>query len=77
MMRDLTLWCGVVWCGGQVEIGLGPSGEMRYPAYPSNRWTFCGVGAFQCYDSFALESLKTAAIAAGQPDWGNGGWCFG
>ena len=31
----------------QVEIGLGPSGEMRYPAYPSNRWSFCGVGEFQ------------------------------
>ena len=24
-----------------------------------------------------VYGLKAAAIAAGQPDWGNGGWCFG
>ncbi len=28
---------------------------------------------FQCYDKYMLADLDQAAIAAGQPDWGNGG----
>ncbi len=31
------------------------------------------VGEFQCYDRRALASLKAAAVAAGHPEWGNGG----
>lgn len=57
----------------QIEIGLGPAGEMRYPSYQLSRWQFCGIGEFQCYDSFALKNLSAAAKAAGRPEWGHGG----
>ena len=57
----------------QVQIGLGPSGEMRYPSYQSNKWTFCGIGEFQNNDKYMLANLKQAAAAAGHSDWGNGG----
>eukprot|EP00455_Lapot_gusevi_P007391 TRINITY_DN1315_c0_g1_i1.p1 TRINITY_DN1315_c0_g1~~TRINITY_DN1315_c0_g1_i1.p1 ORF type:complete len:442 (-),score=177.01 TRINITY_DN1315_c0_g1_i1:380-1705(-) len=57
----------------EVQVGMGPAGELRYPSYPLDRWSFCGVGEFQCYDSYMLASLKQAAAAAGHPEWGNGG----
>lgn len=57
----------------EVMVGLGPSGELRYPSYPSTHWQFCGVGEFQCYDKYALQSITAAAIAQGRPDWGYGG----
>jgi beta-amylase len=53
----------------EVEIGTGPSGELRYPSYPSNKWTFPGVGGFQSYSSYALDSLQEAATAIGHPEW--------
>ena len=56
-----------------VEVGMGPAGELRYPSYPLDRWSFPGVGEFQCYDNYMLTSLKNAASAAGRPEWGNGG----
>jgi len=46
-------------------VGLGPCGEMRYPSYPLDRWSFPGIGEFQCHDKHALESLRLAAEAAG------------
>jgi len=59
----------------QIQVGLGPSGELRYPSYQlqNNKWTYCGVGEFQCYDKYMLEDLKKAATNAGHPEWGNGG----
>ncbi|RRT81951.1 hypothetical protein B296_00002490, partial [Ensete ventricosum] len=31
-----------------VEVGLGPSGELRYPSYPAAQgWVFPGIGEFQ------------------------------
>eukprot|EP00210_Caulerpa_lentillifera_P002105 g2020.t1 len=59
----------------EITVGLGPAGELRYPAYPEGdgRWTFPGVGEFQCYDKFMLESLKQAAKEAGHEDWASGG----
>jgi len=27
-----------------LQIGLGPAGELRYPAYQLSRWSFCGAG---------------------------------
>lgn len=59
----------------EVTVGLGPAGELRYPAYPEGdgRWRFPGVGAFQCFDKYMLSSLKAAALAAGHPEWGLGG----
>ena len=50
-----------------LEVGMGPAGEMRYPSYQLSEWTFCGVGAFQCYDKYMLQSLQNAASKAGHP----------
>lgn len=31
-----------------IEVGLGPAGELRYPSYPQNQgWIFPGIGEFQ------------------------------
>lgn len=55
----------------EVTVGLGPAGELRYPAYPEGdgRWRFPGVGEFQCYDAYMLADLKAAADLAGRPEW--------
>ena len=55
----------------EVTVGLGPAGELRYPAYPEGdgRWRFPGVGEFQCYDKYMLEDLRRAADAVGRPEW--------
>lgn len=55
----------------EVTIGLGPAGELRYPAYPEGdgRWRFPGVGEFQCYDSYMLRHLAQSAATAGHPEW--------
>ena len=59
----------------EIQVGMGPAGELRYPGYQLqfNRWSYCGVGAFQNYDANMLQSLKSAAYAAGHPEWSNGG----
>lgn len=55
----------------EVTVGLGPAGELRYPAYPEGdgRWRFPGVGEFQCYDKYMMADLKAAANDVGNPDW--------
>lgn len=55
----------------ELTVGMGPAGELRYPAYPEGdgRWRFPGVGEFQCYDRFMLQDLKENALAAGRPEW--------
>ena len=31
-----------------IEVGLGPAGELRYPSYTQNQgWVFPGIGQFQ------------------------------
>lgn len=59
----------------EIQVGMGPAGELRYPAYPesNDKWRFPGIGEFQCYDSYMLASLRAAAEAAGKPHWGFGG----
>ncbi|KAK9152394.1 hypothetical protein Syun_010703 [Stephania yunnanensis] len=59
----------------EVSIGLGPSGELRYPAHPSadGRWRFPGIGEFQCYDKYMMEDLKRVACQEGKPEWGDDG----
>lgn len=59
----------------EVTVGLGPAGELRYPAYPEGdgRWRFPGVGEFQCYDKYMLDDLKACAEAVGHPEWGLSG----
>ena len=36
----------------EIQVGMGPVGELRYPSYPESNgtWKFLGIGAFQCYD---------------------------
>ncbi|XP_024977352.1 inactive beta-amylase 4, chloroplastic isoform X1 [Cynara cardunculus var. scolymus] len=59
----------------EVCVGLGPSGELRYPAHPfqDGRWQFPGIGAFQCYDKYMMEDLRAVAWQEGKPDWANKG----
>ncbi|XP_020599473.1 beta-amylase 1, chloroplastic [Phalaenopsis equestris] len=59
----------------EIQVGMGPAGELRYPSYPelNGTWKFPGIGAFQCYDRYMLASLRAAAYSVGHPEWGNGG----
>uniref|UniRef100_A0A0D6R2V7 Beta-amylase n=1 Tax=Araucaria cunninghamii TaxID=56994 RepID=A0A0D6R2V7_ARACU len=59
----------------EIQVGMGPAGELRYPSYPeaNGTWRFPGIGAFQCYDKYILASLKAAAEAVGKKEWGYGG----
>eukprot|EP01123_Difflugia_compressa_P005794 TRINITY_DN17901_c0_g1_i1.p1 TRINITY_DN17901_c0_g1~~TRINITY_DN17901_c0_g1_i1.p1 ORF type:complete len:454 (-),score=67.50 TRINITY_DN17901_c0_g1_i1:42-1211(-) len=57
----------------ELQIGLGPAGELRYPSYQLSHWSFPGVGEFQCYDKYMLKDLAAAATASGHSDWGYGG----
>ncbi|KAG5531111.1 hypothetical protein RHGRI_025905 [Rhododendron griersonianum] len=59
----------------EIQVGMGPAGELRYPSYPEQNgtWKFPGIGAFQCYDKYMLSHLKAAAEAAGKPEWGSTG----
>ncbi|KAL7128843.1 hypothetical protein ABFS83_13G021200 [Erythranthe nasuta] len=53
-----------------IEVGLGPAGELRYPSYPETQgWVFPGVGEFQCYDKYMKQDFKAAAAKAGHPEW--------
>ncbi|KAM0002732.1 putative beta-amylase [Helianthus debilis subsp. tardiflorus] len=59
----------------EIQVGMGPAGELRYPSYPEKDgiWKFPGIGAFQCYDQYMLCSLKAAAENYGKPEWGTTG----
>ncbi|GAB2230313.1 hypothetical protein Droror1_Dr00014574 [Drosera rotundifolia] len=59
----------------EIQVGMGPCGELRYPSYPESNgtWRFPGIGEFQCYDKYMQASLKAAAIAAGKEEWGRSG----
>ncbi|WOK92787.1 beta-amylase 2, chloroplastic-like [Canna indica] len=52
----------------EIQIGLGPCGELRYPSYPAKHgWRYPGIGEFQCYDEYLQNGLKEAAKARGHP----------
>ncbi|XP_042503984.1 beta-amylase 3, chloroplastic-like [Macadamia integrifolia] len=59
----------------EVQVGMGPCGELRYPSYPESNgtWRFPGIGEFQCYDKYMRASLEASAEAIGKGDWGKGG----
>lgn len=59
----------------EIQVGMGPAGELRYPSYPEQNgtWKFPGIGAFQCYDKYMISSLQAAAEAFGKPEWGHTG----
>ncbi|XP_077243451.1 beta-amylase-like [Tasmannia lanceolata] len=53
-----------------IEVGLGPCGELRYPSYPALQgWVFPGIGEFQCYDKYMKADFKDTATRAGHPEW--------
>uniref|UniRef100_A0A7C9DB45 Beta-amylase n=1 Tax=Opuntia streptacantha TaxID=393608 RepID=A0A7C9DB45_OPUST len=65
-MSDFLDKCVIV----DIEVGLGPAGELRYPSYPQNQgWNFPGIGEFQCYDKYLREDFKKAAADAQHADW--------
>ncbi|KAL2901645.1 Beta-amylase 3 chloroplastic [Bienertia sinuspersici] len=59
----------------EIQVGMGPCGELRYPSYPESNgtWRFPGIGEFQCYDKYMKASLEAAAEAIGQQEWGRSG----
>ncbi|XP_020696744.1 beta-amylase 3, chloroplastic [Dendrobium catenatum] len=59
----------------EIQVGMGPCGELRYPSYPESNgiWKYPGIGEFQCYDKYMMASLKAAAAAAGHEEWGRSG----
>ncbi|GLT91170.1 hypothetical protein SLE2022_090710 [Rubroshorea leprosula] len=59
----------------EIQVGMGPCGELRYPSYPESNgtWRFPGIGEFQCYDKYMRSSLKASAEAIGKKEWGKGG----
>ncbi|CAN4104827.1 unnamed protein product [Withania somnifera] len=53
-----------------IEVGLGPAGELRYPSYTQSQgWKFPGIGEFQCYDNYMRTDFKEAATKAGHSEW--------
>ncbi|KAL2331802.1 hypothetical protein Fmac_019383 [Flemingia macrophylla] len=53
-----------------IEVGLGPAGELRYPSYTQTLgWVFPGIGEFQCYDQYLKADFKEAAAKASHPEW--------
>ncbi|TKY70754.1 Beta-amylase 3 [Spatholobus suberectus] len=59
----------------EIQVGMGPCGELRYPSYPESNgtWRFPGIGEFQCYDKYMRASLEASAEAIGKKEWGRGG----
>ncbi|RDX90488.1 Beta-amylase 3, chloroplastic [Mucuna pruriens] len=59
----------------EIQVGMGPCGELRYPSYPESNgtWRFPGIGEFQCYDKYMRGSLEASAEAIGKKDWGKSG----
>ncbi|KAH7438282.1 hypothetical protein KP509_04G008700 [Ceratopteris richardii] len=58
----------------EIEVGLGPAGELRYPSFSNSQgWRFPGIGEFQCYDKYLLYDLKEAAKSIGHNEWGSSG----
>ncbi|CAI9775591.1 unnamed protein product [Fraxinus pennsylvanica] len=45
----------------EIQVGMGPCGELRYPSYPESNgtWRLSRIGEFQCYD----KVLKTYSIS--------------
>ncbi|XP_062095716.1 beta-amylase 8 [Humulus lupulus] len=56
-----------------VEIGLGASGELKYPSFSERMgWRYPGVGEFQCFDKYLQQSLRKAAKLRGHSFWARG-----
>ncbi|KAA8521051.1 hypothetical protein F0562_011796 [Nyssa sinensis] len=56
-----------------VEIGLGASGELKYPSFSERMgWRYPGIGEFQCYDKYSQQNLRKAAKLRGHTFWARG-----
>ncbi|WVZ78033.1 hypothetical protein U9M48_025810 [Paspalum notatum var. saurae] len=56
-----------------IEIGLGASGELRYPSCPERTgWKYPGIGEFQCYDRYMQKNLRQSALSRGHLFWARG-----
>ncbi|OHT10032.1 glycosyl hydrolase [Tritrichomonas foetus] len=56
----------------EIEVGLGPCGEMRYPSYQSwLGWNYPGCGGFQTFDDKFVDLLEEDAQNAGVPEYGH------
>lgn len=53
----------------EVQVGLGPCGELRYPGYQMDRWSFPGVGEFQAYSDKMKASFLNYTTSIGHPEW--------
>ena len=53
----------------EIEVGLGPCGELRYPSYILSRWHYPAAGTFQCYDDQFKAMFIRDAKEAGHPEW--------
>ena len=43
----------------EIQCGVGPCGELRYPAYQLSRgWEYPNIGHFMCYDDGMLQRMK-------------------
>ncbi|GIQ88623.1 glycoside hydrolase, family 14, partial [Kipferlia bialata] len=45
----------------EVQVGAGPCGELRYPSYQTDKWTFPGIGAFQAFGQYLLADWQAYA----------------
>ncbi|XP_010522319.1 PREDICTED: beta-amylase 6 [Tarenaya hassleriana] len=53
-----------------IEVGLGPAGELRYPSYTETQgWVFPGIGEFQCYDKYLRADFEEEVTRIGHPEW--------
>ncbi|OEL35058.1 Beta-amylase 3, chloroplastic, partial [Dichanthelium oligosanthes] len=61
----------------EVQVGMGPGGELRYPSCPTEKLSQPGssseLGEFQCYDKFMQASLSAHAQILGIQELGTGG----
>ncbi|MFS8030266.1 putative beta-amylase transcription factor BES/BZR family [Helianthus anomalus] len=56
-----------------VEIGLGPSGELKYPSFSEKTgWIYPGIGEFQCYDKYMQQDLHKLSNLRGYSFWVQG-----
>lgn len=47
----------------EVEVGLGPCGELRYPSYPETQgWQYPGTGEFQVNLQAAIRYYTTPVL---------------
>eukprot|EP00252_Welwitschia_mirabilis_P005605 TRINITY_DN16081_c0_g1_i1.p1 TRINITY_DN16081_c0_g1~~TRINITY_DN16081_c0_g1_i1.p1 ORF type:complete len:628 (+),score=55.99 TRINITY_DN16081_c0_g1_i1:62-1945(+) len=55
----------------EIQVGMGPGGELRYPSFPLSKFSerFRGIGKFQCYDKYMRAHLKAYAEQIGKPEW--------